>query len=114
MEPRTNSADEIRRKMGNAKKSLLDELAMLRTTSKAQLAELHAIADALRTNEGHSSVDRIKDLKAELAAARNLRIAAVNRLVVLDLDEQDSCAEELESVVSMLRWNKKAAAEGER
>jgi hypothetical protein len=40
---------------------------------EAQLSELHAIADAIGTNEGHSSVDRIKELRAELAAAREER-----------------------------------------
>ena len=46
------------------------EIDSLRAASESQLAELHAISDALGTNEGDSSVDHIKDLHAELAAAK--------------------------------------------
>jgi hypothetical protein len=44
----------------------------LRARVAAQLAELHAISDALGTNEGHSSVDHIKDLRAEVERLRGL------------------------------------------
>lgn len=40
--------------------------AKLQAQNKAQLAELSAIADALGTNEGHSSVSHIERLKAEI------------------------------------------------
>ena len=44
----------------------------LRARVAAQLSELHAISDAIGTNEGHSSVDHIKDLRAEVERLRGL------------------------------------------
>jgi len=43
----------------------------LRQQCNAQLAELEAISAALGTNEGHSSVTHILDLRQQLAAALN-------------------------------------------
>ena len=42
------------------------EIDKLRAENAAQLAELHGIAVALGTNEGHSSITHIERLKAEL------------------------------------------------
>ena len=46
------------------------EIATLRAENSARLAELHAISEALGTNEGHSAVDHILALKSEQDALR--------------------------------------------
>jgi hypothetical protein len=49
---------------------LNQRIAALDAENAAQLAELRRIADALGTTEGHSSVDHVLRLKAELAELR--------------------------------------------
>ena len=52
---------------------LHDKIESLRQQNAAQLAELHAISEALGTNEGHSSVDHIVALREQIADSEGLR-----------------------------------------
>jgi hypothetical protein len=58
--------------MSNAETSAVyaQEIMRLKKENAAQLAELTRIAEALGTNEGHSSVTHIEILKKENAALR--------------------------------------------
>jgi hypothetical protein len=56
----------------------------------------------------------LERLKCELAKIRSLCVNAVNRLVCLDLDDTDSCADELECVVRMLRFRETAGCVEEK
>jgi hypothetical protein len=81
--PRLYQSDLCRereaRQKAEAKVQELDSL-LIELKENAQLDELEAISFALGTNEGHSSVDHIVTLKAEVDRLFELLLRAINEI----------------------------------
>lgn len=81
--------------------SLTDILEQTRRENKAQLAELHAISEALGTSEGHSSVYWIEQLKQQCSdPALDFchRFAVLMECMILS-DKPHNCWDEANSLL---------------